>query len=97
MMEQTDARKRHCDTILVASLDHVVIAYRAAGLGNKLHTALMGALDIVTEGEEGIRTESYLRVLGDPRFLLFHRQHLGLLLEELLSGTVTKHVIVLVL
>ena len=57
----------------------------------------MGALDIITEGEEGIAAQCYFRVLGNPRFLLFHRQHLGLLLEELLPGTVAKHIIVLVL
>ena len=54
----------------------------------------MGALDIVAEGEEGVRAQSHLRVLCYPCFLLFHRQHFGLLLEELLPGAVAQHVVV---
>ena len=66
----------------------MIVADRATSLGYELHTTLMGTFDVVTEGEEGVGAEGYLRVLGNPGFLLFHRQHLGLGLEELLPGTV---------
>ena len=54
MVEQAHTGERHGDAILVAGLNHIVITDRAAGLCDKLHTALMGALDIVAEGEECI-------------------------------------------
>ena len=54
MVEQSYASEGHGDAILVAGLDHVVVAYRTTSLGDEFHTALMGTLDIVAEGEEGI-------------------------------------------
>ena len=53
-MEQTDSRKAHHHTILVAGLNDIVIANGSARLGNVFHTALMGTLDIVPEWEESI-------------------------------------------
>ena len=54
MMKQSYASKCHCDAVLVAGHDDMIVAHGAAGLGDELHTALMGALDIVAEGEEGV-------------------------------------------
>ena len=88
MMEEADAREGHSNAVFVASHNDVIIADGATRLGDELHTTLMGTLNVVAEGEEGIGAEGYLRVLGNPGFLLFHRQHLGLSLEELLPGTV---------
>ena len=68
MVEKSNARKRHSDAVLVASHYHMVVANRATCLGYELHAALMGTLNIVAEGEEGIRTKGYLRVLGNPAF-----------------------------
>ena len=97
MVEQSYACKRHGNAVLVAGHDDMIVADRATSLSDKLHTTLMGSFDIVTEGEEGIRAKRHLRVLGNPGFLLFHRQHLGLGLEELLPGTVAEYIVVLVL
>ena len=96
MVEQSYASKRHSDAVLVAGHDDMIVADRATCLGDELHTTLMGTFDVVAEGEEGIGAEGYLRVLGNPGFLLFHRQHLGLSLEELLPGTVAKYIVVFV-
>ena len=74
----------------------MVVAYGATSLGNKLHTTLVGTLDIVTEGEEGVRAQSNLGVLGYPLFLLCQCQHLGLLGEELLPSTIAQYVVVFV-
>ena len=88
MVEQSYASKRHSDAVLVAGHDDMIVADRATCLGYELHTTLVGTLDVVAKGEEGVGAEGYLRVLGNPGFLLFHRQHLRLSLEELLPGTV---------
>ena len=97
MMEQANASKRHRDAVLVASHDDMVVAHAATSLSDELHTALVGTLNIVAEGEERIRAEGNFCVLGNPGLLFFHSQHLGLCLEELLPGTVAQHVVVLVL
>ena len=55
MVEQTDARKRHSDSILVASLYHMVIADRTSGLSNVFYSTLVRPLNVIAEREEGIR------------------------------------------
>ena len=55
MVEQTNTRKRHSNAVLVAGHDDVVVTYRATSLGNELDAALVGTLDVVAEGEEGVR------------------------------------------
>ena len=55
MVEKSDTSECHCDTVFVAGHDDMVVANRAASLGNELYAALVGTLDIITEGEEGIR------------------------------------------
>ena len=57
MMEQTDPRKDHRHTILVAGFDHQIIPHRTARLGNVFYPALLCPLDIVREREKGIRTQ----------------------------------------
>ena len=53
-MEQAHMRHGHGDVVLVTRLDDIVVTDGAAGLGDILHAALVGALDVVAEGEEGI-------------------------------------------
>ena len=55
MVEQSYSRKRHCNAVLVAGHDDVVVTYRATSLGNELDAALVGTLNVVAEGEEGVR------------------------------------------
>ena len=54
MMEQTYPREGHGNAVLVAGHDHMIVAHATTCLGDELHTALMGALDIVAKGEEGV-------------------------------------------
>ena len=96
VMEKTHACEGHRDAILVAGVDNMVVADGATGLGDVLHTALVGALDVVSEGEEGITTQCHARVLGYPRFLGLGGKHFGLLGEELLPGAVAQYILVLV-
>ena len=53
-MEEAHARKCHRDAILVASLYDIIVSDTAASLCDIFHSALVGALDIVTEWEESI-------------------------------------------
>ena len=55
MMEQTDACKCHGDAVFVAGLDDMIVAYRASCLGDVFHAALVRTLNVITEGEEGVR------------------------------------------
>src|SRR5699024_10153463 len=66
VMEQTDPCKCHRHAVLIACLDHVVVTDRTARLSHILHSALMGALDIVSEREECIRTKRHIRQLIKP-------------------------------
>ena len=70
MVEQSHSCECHCHTILIACLDNIVITDRSAGFSNILNTALVSTLDIVTEGEECIRAQSYIIVLCKPFLLL---------------------------
>ena len=54
MVEQTYASEGHGNAVLVAGHDDMVVAYRAASLGDELHATLVGTLDVVAEGEERI-------------------------------------------
>jgi len=54
MVEQSYTCEGHGDIVFVAGLDHIVITHAATCLGDELHTALMGTLDIVAEGEERV-------------------------------------------
>ena len=56
MMEQTDSCKCHRHVVLVAALDDSVVKNRSARLCDVLDAALVCALDVVTEREEGIGT-----------------------------------------
>ena len=55
MVEQPHAGEGHRDAVLVARFDHVVVTHGAASLRDVFHTTLVRPLDVVAEGEEGIR------------------------------------------
>lgn len=54
VMEKANACECHRDAVLVTCIDNMVIANAAACLSYVTHATLMGTLDVVTEGEEGI-------------------------------------------
>ena len=87
VVEQADASEGHGDVVLVTGHDDMVVADGATGLGDVLDPTLVGTLDIVAEGEEGVGAEGYAGVLGNPGALLFQGQHGGLLGEELLPDS----------
>ena len=54
MMEEAHTGERHCDAILVAGINNIVVANRSACLCDVLYTALVRTLDVVAEREERI-------------------------------------------
>ena len=97
MMEQTYTSEGHGYAILIACVNNMVIAYTTSCLGNIFHSALMGTLNVVPKGEEGIAAQCHVGVLCYPLFLLFQGEHIRLTGEEQLPGTVAQYVVVLVL
>lgn len=54
MMEESYASKCHGNAVLVASVDNMVITDRTACLCDILHSALVGALDVIAKWEESV-------------------------------------------
>ena len=59
MVEEPHSCKRHRHPVGIGGLDHVIVSDAAARLRDVLNAGLRGALDIVAEGEEGVRAEGY--------------------------------------
>ena len=53
-MEQSYAREGHGNTVFIARHDDMVIANRATSLGDELYATLVGTLNVIAKGEEGI-------------------------------------------
>ena len=96
MVEEAHTGEGHRYSILVAGLDDVVVANAASSLSYVLYAALVGALDIVAEGKEGIGAKADTRVLSNPSGFLLTRERCGSFGEELLPGAVAKYVVTLV-
>ena len=94
VVEQSHVSEGHGHIVFVAGLDDIVVTDAAAGLCDVLHATLVGALDVVAEGEECVGTEGYASVLRNPFFLLFHGRRSGLLVHVLLACAVTQPVVV---
>ena len=84
MMEETDVCHRHEHAVLVRRLNDIVIANRSAALGNIGNAALMCAFDVVTEGEESVRTECDARRRLEPLGFLFRQEYRRFLREDTL-------------
>ena len=67
-------RHGHGHVVFVGRLDDIVIADGAAGLGDVGHAALVGALDVVAEREEGVGAEGDASFFLEPGLLLFTRE-----------------------
>ena len=78
VMEQADVRHGHRHVVFVGRLDDIVVADGAAGLGDIGHAALVGALDVVAEREEGIGAEGDASLLLEPGLFPVSYTHLTL-------------------
>lgn len=94
MVEEARSDEGHSHVVLVAGSDNTVVTYATAGLGYIFHAALFGTLDIVAEGEEGVRTEGHAAMACNPFFLFFATERFGTFGEELLPNAFGEHVVV---
>ena len=67
-------RHGHGHVVFVGRLDDIVIADGTAGLGDIGHAALVGALDVVAEREEGVGAEGDAGLLLEPCLFLLTRE-----------------------
>ena len=74
--------------LLVALFDDEIIANGAAGLGDVLYAGSKGALDIVAERKECIRTQRHIAAGGQPCSLVTLGQTFGLFSEVILPDAV---------
>ena len=91
-MEQPNPRKAHGHAVLIADLNHIVVAHRSAGLSHILHAASVRPLDIITKGEERVGSQRHAAHPIKPRPLRLGRKHLRLHLENLLPCAVSQHI-----
>ena len=75
VVEQSHTVECHCNTVLVTAVDYFLVTHRAARLNDVLHTALLCTLNVITEGEECIRTKCKVIHLIKPSTLLFLREY----------------------
>mmetsp|Transcript_15992 Transcript_15992/g.42294 ORF Transcript_15992/g.42294 Transcript_15992/m.42294 type:complete len:537 (+) Transcript_15992:169-1779(+) len=76
MVEETQVRKGHGHAVEVASLDDLLVGHGAAGLGHELHAELLGMVDRVPEGEEGVRGDGHVVQSREELALLLLGQRL---------------------
>lgn len=96
MMEQSYACHGHGDVIFIACLNNMVVANGASGLGDVRYTAFVRALNVVTEGEEGVATQGHFLVLGYPGLLFICGERRRFGGEELLPSAVLQQIFVFV-
>ncbi len=91
-MEQPDAAECHCDAVLIAGVDDLLVADGAAGLDDGSNAGAAGPLDVVAEGEECVRTQAHAGDVAQVLFLFLSGQRLGLTGESLGPDVVTDDV-----
>ena len=96
-MEKSHSGKAHRDVILVAALDDEIVADRSAGLCDVGNAGLLRALDVITEGEEGVRAECYAADCIEVCSLLLAGEGLGALGKVLLPITVGANVLLILI
>ena len=83
-MEQADAGEGHYHVIFITGCDYILITDGTARLCDILNAALVSALNVVAEGEEGIGTKGNAGQLIQPCAFFFSRKNGRLLCENLL-------------
>ena len=70
----------------------MIISHRTARLSHILHTASVGALNVIPEREKCVRSQSHICVLVQPCTLLLSSKHCRFYLEDILPCTVSQHI-----
>lgn len=66
MVEKAKTGVNKGNVVLLAGINHRLVVGRATRTGNVLDARLEGPVDVVAEGEEGVRTDGHLLQLADP-------------------------------
>jgi hypothetical protein len=82
-MEETQVGVDHDDAVLVASVNHTLVVVAACRGSNKLHAALVGSVNVVTERKECIGAQSHLFQGAKPLFSLILSKHIILHMEAM--------------
>lgn len=77
VVEEARSREAHRDAIPVGCRDHVVVADGAAGLHDVGDAGPVGALDVVSKGEERVGAERDAVLRGNPLGPLLASEGLG--------------------
>ena len=93
-MEKPYSVEAHDHVVLVCGFDYLVIAHASAWLGYDCNAALSCTLDVVSEREECVASDSDIRVFRKPFFLFFAGEHGRLYLEERLPFAFRKDIFV---
>lgn len=96
MVEKTKTGEGHRNAVAVAGLNDLIISNRAARLGDVGDTALSCTLDIVSEGEESVRSERNPLKTVKPSALRLPGKGRGLKRKYAFPATVTKQILALI-
>lgn len=96
MVEQAQAGERHCNTVLVAGLNNIVITDRAACLCNILHAAAMRTLNVIAEREECVTAKSNVLQLSNPSLFLFASKRFRFFGEEVFPYAVSQYILIII-
>ena len=83
MVEEPNLGEGHGHSILIGGSDDLLVPVASPGLYHILHTMPRGLIQVVSEREESIRSESHPLELSEPFLFLLRIQQGGRLVEEL--------------
>ena len=89
-------RESHCDPITIADGDNVIVTDGAAGLRDIGNTALMGALDVVAEGEKGVGPKRDAGGGCQPVLFFFAGKNRRFFRKNALPGAVREDIVIFV-
>mgnify|MGYP001064455127 CR=1 FL=1 len=95
-MEQAQAGECHCNTVLIAGLNNIIITDRAACLCNILNAAAMRTLNVIAEREECVTAESNVLQLCNPSLFLFASQRFRFFSEEVFPYAVSQYILIII-
>ena len=66
VMEETEVSVDHGDAVVVTRVHHILVVGWAGRRPDVLHATQVGAVNIVSEWEEGVRAQGHALQLADP-------------------------------
>ena len=95
-MEQADSGECQYHVVFIAGFDHIVVTDRAARFCDILYTGAVCSFDVVTEWEEGIRTQRYAGQGIQPCAFFLSGQRFRFFGKEVFPNAVCQHIHIIV-